>query len=259
MKFNSLSIILPTLTETDSFVAAITMILEMNNHCDIEEFIAVVCDKTRKESLDSIKTGQKIAAAAGIPLKILWQKQPYFGGAIRDGFMSAKGSHVCMVTPDLDTAPEKLPEMIALAKKYPGDIISGSRWLKGGGFVRYNRIKMIWNWCSQLFLKILYMAPLTDFTWGNHLAPTSLYQSINFQELKHPVNVEKVVIPLRLGIKFHEVPAICRMPENDQSVNSFWANFEYLRPAIRWRFAKKSAMIKNTHYRQKQHNKSVNQ
>ena len=207
-------------------------------------FSSVICEKTTSESLNYIQLGKKIAEEKGIPLNIIWQKRPYFGGAVIDGFMAAQGSHVCMVTPDLDTAPEKLSEMIALAKIYPDDIILGSRWRKGGGFVRYSKVKKIWNWSSQQFLRLLYISNLSDFTWGNQLAPTILYQSINYQELKHPFNVEKVVIPLRLGIKFHEVPAICRMPEDNETVNPLWANLGYLRPAIRWRFAPLKSLLK---------------
>lgn len=243
MKFESVSIILPTLKETDSFVKAVTMILEMNPG-DIAEFIAVVCDRTKPESFESIEKGRIIAEKAGVPLHILYQKLPYFGGAIRDGFMAAKGSHVCMVTPDLDTAPDKLPEMIAKAKKYPGDIIAGSRWRKGGGFENYSKIKKIWNYCSQKFLDVFYLTTLTDFTWGNQLAPTKLYQAINFTEVKHPINIERVVIPLRLGIGFQEVAAVCRMPEDEETVNPIMANFQYLRPAFKWRFAPLENMVK---------------
>lgn len=245
MKFSSVSIILPTLTETDSFIKLIKLILKTNELSDIEEFIVVICKKTTKESLKSIQIGKQIAQKSGISFSVIHQKRPYFGGAIQEGFQSARGSHVCMVTPDLDTAPDKIPDMIALAKQYPNDIISGSRWLPGGGFRRYNKLKQIWNWFSQLFLRSFYLSSLTDFTWGNHMGPTILYQSINFRELKHPINIEKVVIPLRLNITFHEIAAICRMPENDQSVNSFFANLEYLRPAIFWRFASKNIMLKN--------------
>lgn len=243
MEFTGVSIVLPTLKETDSFVTAVRMILEMNPG-DVEEFIAVVCGRTNPDSFQSIEEGRKIAEAAGVPLKILHQTLPYFGGAIRDGFMAAKGSHVCMVTPDLDTAPDKLPEMIALAKQYPGDIIAGSRWRKGGGFVNYNGLKKVWNYLSQKFLDVLYLTTLSDFTWGNQMAPTKLYQAINFTEVKHPINMERVVIPLRLGIGFHEVGAVCRMPEDDETVNPLAANFAYLRPALRLRFAKKEDMVK---------------
>lgn len=242
MKFTTLSIILPTLKETDSFVQAIKMITEMNPG-DIGEFIAVVCEKTNPDSFSSIEEGKKIAEHAGIPLRVLYQTLPGFGGAIRDGFMVAKGSHVCMVTPDLDTAPEKLPEMIAMAKRYPGDIVIGTRWKKRGGFENYNPMKRIWNGLSQKFLDVLFLSNVSDFTWGNQIAPTVLARSINYSEVKHPINIERVVIPLRLGVGVREVPAVCRMPKDDATVNPLLANFLYLRPAFRWRFKGKKQML----------------
>ena len=116
---------------------------------------------------------------------------------------------------------------------YKRQIIAGSRWRKGGGFVNYNGLKKVWNYLSQKFLDVLYLTTLSDFTWGNQMAPTKLYQAINFTEVKHPINMERVVIPLRLGIGFHEVGAVCRMPEDDETVNPLAANFAYLRPALR--------------------------
>lgn len=54
MKFGSVSTILPTSKETNSFVKVIKMILGMNRHADIKEFIAVVCERTRLECYQSI-------------------------------------------------------------------------------------------------------------------------------------------------------------------------------------------------------------
>ncbi len=243
MEFRSVSIILPTLKETDSFIQAVSMLLDMNDRQDIEEFIAVVCDRTKPESFQSIEKGRKIAEAAGIPLKVLHQTRPFFGGALQDGFDVAKGSHVCMVTPDLDTAPDKVPEMIMQAKQFPGDIIIGSRWKKGGGFKNYSRIKKIWNFFSQKFLDVLYLSTLTDFTWGNQLTPTILARAIYHREDKHPINIERVVIPLRLGVGFREVPAVCHMMDGE-TVNPLMANLAYLRPAFRCRFARRETLVK---------------
>ena len=244
MKFESVSIILPTLKETDSFVQAVSMILDMNPPEDIKEFIAVVCDRTNPESFKYIEEGKKIAEAAGVPLKLLYQTHPFFGGAMRDGFDAAEGSHICVVTPDLDTAPEKLPELIALAKQYPGDIAIASRWKKGGGFGNYSKFKMIWNFAAQKFLDVLYFTTLSDFTWSNQLTPAILARAINYQEEKHPMSLERVVVPLRLGIRFHEIPAKIQMPEEGESVNPLHANFVYLRPAFRCRFAKKKDLVR---------------
>lgn len=243
MKYESVSIILPTLKETDSFVQMVEIILEIANPKDIAEFIAVVCERTNPESFKSIEKAREISEAAGVPMRLLYQTRPYFGGAIRDGFDAAKGSHVCMITPDFATTPDKLPEMIATAKQHPGDIIIATRWKKGGGFENYNPVKKVWNYFSQKFLDVLYFSSLSDFTWGYQLAPTILAQAINYREAKHPISIERVVIPLRLGIKFHEIPAICRLLDRE-TVNPFMANFAYLRPAFYWRFKEKSMLVK---------------
>lgn len=242
--FHDVSIVLPTLKETDSILSVIDEILNTVDAKDIKEFIFVVCEKTKKESFFYIKKAEKTAKEKGIQTVIIYQKLPFFGGAVREGFMEAKGSHVCMVTPDGDTAPDKLCEMVAMAKKYPGDVIAATRWKKGGGFENYGKVKKIWNYLSQKFLGVLYFTSLSDFTWGNQLAPAKLYQAIDFHELKHPVNMERVAVPLRLGIKFHEVAAVCRMPVDDVTVNPFWANMEYLRPALKLRFTPKSRLLK---------------
>lgn len=243
MKFESVSIILPTLKETDSFIKTVSMILEMNDPKDIKEFIAVVCDRTNPDSFKYIEDARKIAEVAGVPLRTIYQTRPFFGGAIQDGFDEAKGSHVCMVTPDMDTSPEKLPEMISVAKEYPSDIVIISRWKKGGGFENYNKFKKVWNFLSQKFLDVLYLSTLSDFTWGSQITPTILARAINYTEMKHPISVERVVIPMRLGVRFHEIPAVCHMSDSG-TVNPLPANLAYLRPAFRWRFAKKENLVK---------------
>lgn len=243
MKFEAVSIILPTLKETDSFVQMVSAILEITNPKDIAEFIAVVCERTNPESFKSIEKAGEISEAAGVPMRVLYQTLPYFGGAIRDGFDAAKGSHVCLVTPDFATTPDRIPDMIAMAKQYPGDIISGTRWKKGGGFENYNPVKKVWNYLSQKFLNVLYFSSLSDFTYGYQLAPTVLAQAINYREVKHPINIERVVIPLKLGITFHEVPAVIRLLDRE-TVNPFMANLAYLRPAFYWRFKAKDKLVK---------------
>lgn len=244
MKFTGVSVIIPTIREKESFVKLIDILLETVKLDDIHEFIAVVCEKTDKECFDYINKGKEKAERAGISFTILYQTHPFFGGAMVDGFSAATGSHVVLETPDLNTAPEELCELIELSKEYPGDIISCSRWMKGGGVVNYNPIKKIWNKCSQIVLRVMYDFKVTDYTFGVHIAPTELYQSINFRETKHPINLEEVIIPIRLGVKIHEIPAVSVAEEEDVTVNPLLANINYLRPAFYWRFAKKSEMMK---------------
>lgn len=57
-EFQSVSILLPTLNETFSFIETIKIILDENSAEDIKEFIAIVCERTKKESLEAINTAK---------------------------------------------------------------------------------------------------------------------------------------------------------------------------------------------------------
>lgn len=243
MKFKKVSVVIPTLRETEEFLKTVDVILDGCESDDLKEFIIVVCKATTEQALEYVQKGAERAAAAGVAYHVLYQTRPFLGGALMDGFDAAAGSHVAIETADLNTAPENLGKMIELAKRYPDDVISCSRWLKGSAFENYSPIKKAWNYCSQKFLQLLYLTNVTDFTWGTHLAPTALYQSIRFTEAKHPIAVEEVVIPLRLGVRFHEIPGTCHVDVNDVSVQPLWANLLYLRPAFKWRFAARKNML----------------
>ncbi len=245
MTFENVSVIIPTLRETEDFLQTLTTILNTCEAPDIKEIIVVVCKATTEESFSFIEKGRQLAETRDISYNVLFQTRPYLGGALMDGFQIATGSHVVVETADLNTAPENLAKMIELAKKYPNDIISSSRWMKGSSFENYPAVKKVWNYFSQLFLRVLYFTKVTDFTWGTHLAPTVLYQAINFQENRHPIAVEEVVIPLRLGVKIHEIPGTCHVKLDDTSVQPLWANLLYLRPAFKWRFASKRKMLRH--------------
>ena len=245
MWFENVSVIIPALRETEPFLKTIRIILDTCERNDLKEFIVVVSQKATSEAcMKYVRQGKALAETAGVSYRILYQKRPYLGGALIDGFEAAQGSHIAIETADLNTAPDNLVKMITLAKQYPKDIISCSRWLKGGGFIKYSKAKKIWNYCSQKFMQVLFLTNVTDFTWGTHLAPAVIYKTANFQEMKHPIAIEELVIPLRQRVHIREIPGVCYLPENDETVNPFWANLLYLRPAFRWRFARKSRLLR---------------
>ena len=62
--FKNVSILLPTLNETFSFIQTVEIILKECDHNDICEFIAIVCDRTLKESLESIEKAKVMSEEA---------------------------------------------------------------------------------------------------------------------------------------------------------------------------------------------------
>ena len=243
-EFKNVSILLPTLNETFSFIQTVEIILDECNHEDIKEIIAIVCKRTLKESLESIEKAKEISESQGIPLKILYQTHPFAGGAVQDGMMASEGSHILMMAPDLETDPHAVKEFIAKGKEFPEDMITGSRWLVKGGFDGYNKVKYVLNWMFQKMFAIFYWVKLTDITFGYRLAPASLFQSIAWEEMKHPFFLETALKPICLGVKIHEIPTNWAARKEGESQNSLLATFKYLKIAFKVKFEKKSSLLR---------------
>lgn len=243
--FKNVSILLPTLNETYSFVQTVQIILDECDHSDICEFIAIVCERTLPESLEAINKAKAISEAAGIPLIILYQTRPFAGGAVQDGIDLAKGSHTLMMAPDLETDPHNVKDFIAMGKKYPDDMITASRWLKKGSFDGYNKVKYVLNFLFQKMFSTFYRVRLTDITFGYRLAPTALFQSIAWEEMKHPFFLETALKPIRLGVKVHEIPSNWAARQEGESQNSLMQTFKYLRIAFKVKFEKKEDIIRH--------------
>ena len=177
-------------------------------------------------------------------IRIIFQTRPFAGGAYQDGFDAALGSHVVMMSADLETDPATVPEMLAEARRHPGAVIATSRWIRGGGFRGYNPIKQVCNAIFQPIISLLYGTRLTDLTFGFRVFPVSLVQAIDWKELRHPFFLETCVAPLRLGVPFVEIPTRWRPRPEGESQNSFFANFRYFRTAFRVRFASPKSLLK---------------
>lgn len=243
--FQSVTILLPTLNETFSFIQTVEIILAECDHKDICEFIAIVCDRTLKESLEAIEKGKAMAEEAGIPMSILYQTRPFAGGAVQDGIEAAKGSHVLMMSTDLETDPHNVKDFIASAKKYPDDMTTASRWINKGSFEGYNKLKYVLNFFFQKIFSAFYGVKLTDITFGYRIATTELLNSIKWEEYKHPFFLETALKPIRLGVKIHEIPSGWIARQEGESQNSLAATFKYLGIAFRARFEKRSEILKN--------------
>ena len=99
------------------------------------------------------------------------------------------------------------------------------------------------NVCGQAFLRILFRSDLTDLTSPMQIAPAALYRKINWKESGFPFFLEMVLIPLRLGVEIHELPAKSLPRSEGKSKNSFLHTFAYLFTAVRIRFTPKDKLV----------------
>ena len=218
------------------------VILATCNPADICEFFIVLCDKSTPEC---IQTAEFIRDAGySVPVVIYYQQKPFVGMAMREAFERVKGSHVIMMSTDLETDPDLVVKFIELEKQRPEGIVTASRWIRGGKFSGYNVFKYVLNFIFQKLLSCLFLTSCTDLTYGYRIFPTDLMRSIRWEETKHPFFLETALKPLRLGVKITEVPAVWEARTEGESQNSFFRNFMYFKPELRIRFMKKDMILR---------------
>lgn len=242
-EFSNVTILLPAMDETYSLRETVEKIISTCRRKDLAEFILLLCDRTTEESR-AVAEELVEKYQDQVPIYIHYQKLPFVGGAIREGIDLAKGSHVVMMSSDLETDPEIIHKFINGARKYPDRIITASRWRHGGGFENYNRIKLICNLIFERSIGIFYGVGLSDLTYAFRIFPTKLMQSIEWEELKHPFFLETALKPLRLKVKFIEIPAHWAARTEGVSQNSFFANFKYFKTAWHNRFLRPDQILK---------------
>lgn len=244
IEFRNASIILPAINETFSFEKTVDVILRTCERRDIREFIAVVCDRTTKDCLASIEKSREKCEGEGIPFRLLWQKRPYLGGAYQDAIDVCRGSHLVMMSSDLETDPETVHKLIAEEKKHPSAITTASRWLKKGSFTGYDKKKEILNFIFQHIFSAYYGTKLTDMTYGFRIFPTKLMRRIRWEEMRHPFFLETAIKPVRLGIRIYEIPTRWAARVEGESQNSFLQTFAYVWPAVKMRFYGRGKILK---------------
>lgn len=241
MKFESVTIIVGTTNESDSLLLTVDTIMQTCNHNDIDKILLVKSKDASPECNGAIEVLEERYKGKVFGLE---QTRPYVGGAIRDGFDASSSSHIMLLPSDLAVSLECVSQMIERVKEKPDVISKTSRWLKKDSFHNYNQKRKFFNYAAQIFLRMLYFKNLTDFTSPVQTAPSEAYEKSDWQELNFPFLLEMVLVPMRLGYKFEELPVECFQRKEGFSRNSTKQTILYLKTAIRVRFTPKSKLIK---------------
>jgi glycosyltransferase involved in cell wall biosynthesis len=238
--FKNVTVILPVMNETFSLTKTVDTI-RRDVEADVCEYIFVVCKKTETESR---RICEQYVASNPSLFFLHDQKLPFLGGAVREAFDLAKGSHVILMSSDLETDPNDVKTMVEKSKKNPAAIITASRWRIKEGFHGYSPFKLILNYFFQRLVSVLYRTRLSDATYGYRLFPTALVQSIAWEELRHPFLLETILKPLRLGVAVEEIPSHWAARQEGVSQNSLFKTFDYVRVMLRLRLIPVERILK---------------
>jgi len=227
----AITFILPVLNETGSLRVTVETITGLAAD-QLHEILIVTADRSTPESLEVVGQLQQELPEV---VRVHRQRLPRLGGAIREAFELAGGSHVMLMASDLETDPEMIPRFIEKMQEARWDIVCGSRWLAGGGFEGYGRLKTWLNWTFQRCFRLWYGVRLTDLTFAYRLYRREVLEGIRWDELGHPFLLECLLKPLRLGARVVEVPCRWRSRREGASAGSLRETLRYVPLAVRVR------------------------
>ena len=240
MDFGSVTVVVGANDERSTLVDTVDAVMKSSGE-DIEKILLVRPAKVSDECLEIIARLEKEYPGR---VEGFVQTRPFVGGAIRDGFDTARSTHIMLLPGDMAIGLDSVPEMIDGAKREPDVIFKVSRWINKDSFHGYSPLKNVFNALGQSFLRILFLTPLTDLTCPVQIMPTELYRSIDWRELNFPFLEEMILVPLRLGVRIAEVPAECFGRREGRSGNSARQTALYLRTALRIRFTPKDKLLR---------------
>ena len=121
------SLILPCYNELENLKLLIPQLLGKLKNKDFE--IVIVDDNSQDQTIKNIK--KKYYKNKRIKY-ILRKKKPSLGFSIKDGLLKSRGQSIIVMDTDFNHRPSDLKRMLLIYEKNEYDIISGSRFLKGG-------------------------------------------------------------------------------------------------------------------------------
>jgi hypothetical protein len=235
-EFESTSVVIPVVNEATSLKEIVDCLFSEPDLL-IREVLIIVCPKTTAESHKACQGLQEQYAGR---IKILAQKLPFLGGALREGFWAATGSHVVVMYSDGESDPKTVRELVRNAGQNPQAIISASRWLPDSSFEGYPKLKLLMNYLFQKVFSMLYGRNITDFTFGFRIYPSLLVKTILWQETGHAFVLESILKPLLLHTTILEIPTTWQARSEGKSQLKPSMYFRYLWIGCKLRFSFKA-------------------
>lgn len=157
---------------------------------------------------------------------------PGVANALRVGFRRARGDVVVVTMADLSDEPEAIPRMAEKVRLEGADVVSGSRYGKGGRQIGGPRLKRCLSRVAGLSLHVLGGLPTRDSTTNFRAYSRRFLETVRVESRAgFPVALELTVKAHIAGRKVDEVPTTWR----DRSAGeSRFRLFRWLPGYVRW-------------------------
>jgi glycosyltransferase involved in cell wall biosynthesis/predicted SAM-dependent methyltransferase len=164
------------------------------------------------------------AAEAG-GARVLIQKRPGYGGALKEGLLAARGNFVVTMDADLSHPPEAIPRI--LEHRGEAEVIIGSRYVTGATAQLEGSRAFLSPLLNLIYRRIL-AVPVMDMSSGFRVYHRKILDELALECEKYDILEEILVKAYSLGWKVLEVPFDYQLRvagESHASVVSFTPHF----------------------------------
>ena len=224
---NKISIIIPCYNEEKTILSVIN---EVEDFKDFKKEILVIDDGSSDNTKNLLKDLNKEH------IKVFYHDRNYGKGkAIQTGISKSTGDIIIIQDADLEYSPTDYPTLIKPFKESDADVVYGSRFLGGAGYVRLHYyLHFIANKILTHFCNIFTNLNMTDMETGFKVFKSEAIKSINLKENSFGIEPEITIKLAKKKFKFYEVAVSYRGRSYSEGKkitlkDAFWAVFCILR------------------------------
>ncbi|CAF1143266.1 unnamed protein product [Didymodactylos carnosus] len=205
------TILLPTYNERENLPIVVALIDEyMSNELPSIVYEIIVIDDNSPDG--TLAVGRELQALFG-PEKIVLKPRSGklgLGSAYIHGMKYARGNFIIIMDADLSHHPKYIPEFIRKQKERNYDIVTGSRYMAGGGVAGWDLKRKIISSGANLLTQICLRPPVSDVTGSFRLYRKELLQELiqKCQSKGYVFQMEMIVRATKMEKKIAQIPII---------------------------------------------------
>ncbi|PFH31370.1 dolichol-phosphate-mannose synthase family protein [Besnoitia besnoiti] len=203
------SVILPTYNEKDNIPYMIWLLVDTfrNNNIDFE--ILLVDDNSPDGTASAYKELQRIFRGE----RLLLLERPGklgLGSAYMDGLKKTTGDFIILMDADFSHHPKFIPEFIKKQKEGDFDVVTGSRYIPGGGVCGWDAKRIVISRGANFLAQTLLNPRVSDLTGSFRLFKRDVIEDIMKRMISkgYVFQMEVAVRARALGYSIGEVPII---------------------------------------------------
>ncbi|OII78127.1 glycosyl transferase [Cryptosporidium andersoni] len=204
------TVIIPTYNERQNVGILVKLLFESFSELRTTWELIIVDDSSPDGTADAVQQLQEYYKEVQMKL-ISREGKLGLGSAYIEGFKHSNGEFIILMDCDLSHHPKYIPQLIAKQNQGDFDIVSGSRYIHGGGISGWPWYRVLISYGANMLGRILLQPKATDLTGSFRLYRRHVFKRIleyNMMSKGYAFQMEIIVLATRLGYSVADVPIL---------------------------------------------------